>query len=137
MNRKPLVASVILLFIAAFSFSQTDGVATSTSLRDEVRVLRDQVEKSTALTAYLQSRILELCDGAQEALVVAAANRREAARFERNRTGLERMVEARRAELAKPEATPMIRLPADLTGAQAEDALARERSRLAANRSAL
>jgi len=132
------IVLLMLLFmmtspIAAQRVSSQDQ---SVSLK-QLRQLRRQTEKNRLLSKEARSRILKLCDDADESLRKAIDNRRSAAAFERERGGIESRVRALQADLAAPEQRPRLGLPKNASVSAAEDALARERSRLAANRLAL
>jgi len=119
--------------IAAQKLSSRDQ---SVSLK-QLHQLRRQTEENKLLSEDARSRILKLCDDADDSLRKAIDNRRSAAAFERERGGIERRVKALQADLVSPEQRPRLGLPKKATVSTAEDALARERSRLAANRLAL
>jgi len=104
---------------------------------EQVQKLRQETEQSTILAEDVRSRVLEFCDIATAVLETAADNRAAAAAFERDRAGVSRTERNLRADLERPERRPRLDLPAKATVTQAEDALARERARLAADRSAL
>jgi potassium efflux system protein len=104
---------------------------------EEICSLRDRSTENAALGAELRTRIVKEYDEAIRTLEAAAVNRAEAVDSERQRAGVARQVEALRAELSRPEPQPHLPLPDDATTEQAEGALARERSRLEATRSAL
>jgi potassium efflux system protein len=126
-----------MLMLASPAFAQsTTGQDDDVSL-SQVRGLRTATERDRALEDDLRSQILEFYDSAISSLEKAANYRAAAADFERERSGVGRVVANLRSQLEQPERQPRLPLPADPTVAQAEDALARERARLAANRSAL
>jgi potassium efflux system protein len=103
----------------------------------EAQQLRSQAEADAALSEELRNRIVKLYDDAIGFLEAAAADEASVRRFKRERAGVGRIVEALRAELDRPAPEPRLDLPKNATVAQAEGALARDRSRLAAARSAL
>jgi potassium efflux system protein len=103
----------------------------------EVRSLRQDVADDSAMEEKLRQHILKLYDSAISSLETAADNRAAAESFERDRANVGRMVEALRSDLARPEPPPRFDRPEDFTVEQTGAALARERSRLAANRDAL
>jgi potassium efflux system protein len=131
-----LLGVVLLLSTIPVSAQHQGDQEDKVSL-SQVSRLRAETERSSALGKELQKQILELYDGALSSLQAAADNRAAAADFERDRAGIDRSVARLRDELEKPERPPHIQRPAQPTVAQAEDALARERARLAANRKAL
>ena len=104
---------------------------------EEVRALREQTEGNAALGEDLQGRILEALDAAIGSLEAAAADQARAAGFDRERAQASGMVEALDAELRRAVREPRVNLAESATTEQVEAALARERSRLAAYRSAL
>ena len=104
---------------------------------DEIRTLRDQAAGNAALDAELQAWILERYDDAIGALEAAAVDKAALERFATERAGVGSLVEALRHELGRPDPEPRLTLSEGATAGQAEAALARERSRLAAHRSAL
>jgi potassium efflux system protein len=103
----------------------------------QVRQLRLETEASEDLPEEVRVQVLEVLEAAIGKLLQADDNRAAARGFERDRAGIDRKVAALRAELEKPESAPQVPRSASRTVARAEDALARERSRLAANRAAL
>jgi len=128
----------VLLLLSTLSVSaQTTAGQEDTVSSSEVRRLRAETEKDPALADDLRTQILDLYDSAISSLEKAADNRAAARNFESERSGIDRMVADLRAELEKPERQPRLSLPEDPSVAQAEDALARERARLSANRSTL
>jgi potassium efflux system protein len=104
---------------------------------DEILSAREQVESNATLDDELRTRILQLYDSAISSLQTADAHKEDAISYERERSGVSRMVEALRAELQRPEREPRLDLPREATVEQAEAALARERAGLSANRNAL
>ena len=134
-------SSVVIVFVGLLIASPVSS-QTARSTREEVTLervhrLRAETEKDPTLAEDLRTQILELYGIGVGSLETAANNRAAASDFERERSGIDTIVRSLRAELEKPEQTPQIRQSSDLTVAQAEDALTRERARLAANRSAL
>jgi potassium efflux system protein len=104
---------------------------------DEIRRLREQVADNDRLSDELRSNILGHYDRAINSLEAATAHVDDVRRFEQDRIAIGRMVEDLRAELGRPEQPPRIDMPPGAGVEIAETALERERSRLAANRSAL
>jgi len=103
----------------------------------EVRSLRQDVADDSAMEEKLRQHILKLYDSAISSLETAADNRAAAESFERDRANVGRMVDSLRTDLAGAEPAPRVEVSNEFTVEQAEAALARERSRLAAHRDAL
>jgi len=137
LTRSRIVLALLLLLSALPVFAQTATEQENSVSLSQVRQLRAETEENSALAEGLRTQVLELFGGAISSLESAADNRAAAAAFEQERSGIDHMVESLRAELEKPERRPQLSLPANPTVAQAEDASARERARLAANRSTL
>jgi len=134
-RKTALVVSAVLVTLWSFTALAQTGQperATITELRD----LRGATE-SAELPDELRTRIVELYDAAISALETAENNRAAAASFERNRKDVDRMVAELRTELDRPMPRAGLDLPEGFNVPQIEDALTRERSRLAANISAL
>ena len=123
---------VTLWSFAALAQTGQPERATITELRD----LRGKAE-SAELPDELRTRIVEFYDAAISALEIAENNRAAAASFERDRKDVDRLVAELRTELERPIPKAGLDLPDGFNVLQIEDALARERSRLAANVSAL
>ncbi|MFV2071946.1 MAG: mechanosensitive ion channel domain-containing protein [Thermoanaerobaculales bacterium] len=131
-------ALALLLMVSALPvFAQTESPQDGGVSLRQLRQLRSETEGNRALADDLRAQILEIYQVAISSLETAADHRTSAAAFERERAGVDRLVRNLRADLERPERRPRIELPAKPTVEQAEDALARERARLAANRSAL
>ena len=137
LTRSRIVIAFVTLLIATSVSGQTASSNQDEVNPQRIRQLRAETEKDRALADDLRTQILELFDVAMSSLEKAANNRAAAVAFERDRAGIGDIIESLRIELEKTEQTPQIRRPANPTVAQAEDALARERARLAASRSAL
>jgi potassium efflux system protein len=137
LNRSRIVLALLLTLSALPVFAQTTAVEEDKFSLAQVRRLRAETEGDRALADDLRTQILELYDIAISSLEKAANNRATGAAFERDRAGIDRVVARLRDELEKPERLPQLALPTNPTVAEAEDALARERARLAANRTAL
>jgi potassium efflux system protein len=133
-QRSRVLLGVLLLLSTLPVSAQTTAGQEDTVSSSEVRRLRAETEKDRALADDLRTQILDLYDSAISSLEKAADNRAAALNFERERSGIDRMIADLRAELEKPERQPRLPLPEDPSVAQAEDALARERARLSANR---
>jgi hypothetical protein len=136
-QRSGVLLGVLLLLSTLPVSAQNTAGQEDTVSSSEVRRLRAETEKDRALADDLRTQILDLYDSAISSLEKAADNRAAALNFERERSGIDRMVADLRAELEKPERRPRLALPKDPSVAEAEDALARERARLSANRSTL
>ncbi len=137
LTRSRVVVALLISLMALPVSAQTASQQENTVSLQQVRQLRAETEKNSALADDLRTQILELYDSAINSLKNAADNRAAAVAFERDRAGVGRMERNLHADLERPERRPLLELPADPTVAQAEDALARERARLTANRSAL
>jgi potassium efflux system protein len=132
------IASILFAFLnAPLALAQSSQGENDQVSLSEIRQFRAQTEIASSLADDLRARILELCDAAEMSLQKAADNREAAAGFERGREDIDRLVANLRSQLEQPERQAALPLAADPTIAQAEDALARERARLSANRSAL
>jgi potassium efflux system protein len=103
----------------------------------EFRQLRQRSEVQIELSDDLRTQIIDLYDAAIAALETAAENKAAAQAFERDRKGVDRLEAELRSELDTPIPPPKLALPDNPTVRQAEEALERERSRLAAKVSAL
>ncbi len=136
-TRSRIVLALLLLLSALPVFAQTVSEQEDSVSLSQVRQLRAETEKDSALADDLRAQVLELYDNAISSLESAAGNRAVIVAFERERAGVGRLERSLRADLERPERRPQLESPADPTVAQAEDGLARERARLAANRSAL
>jgi potassium efflux system protein len=132
--RTTAVVTVVLIAVSAAAPAQsgrTDSVSAA-----EIRSLRATTE-SAELSGELRARILETLDAAAAAVEIADDNRAAAQSYEQERSAVGRMVSELRAELESRIPPPVLDLGENPTVAQAEDALARERARLAANVTAL
>ena len=137
LNRSRIVLALLLTLSALPVFAQTTAEEEDKVSLAQVRQLRAETEGDRALADDLRTQILELYDVAISSLEKAANNRATATDFERDRAGIDRRVANLRSDLEEPERRPQLPLPANPTVAQGEDAMARERARLTANRSAL
>jgi potassium efflux system protein len=135
LERFALCLAIALLPLAAAA--QTAGTAEEGLDPNQIRSLREQAEKNSALGEGTRARVVQLYDEALASLDTASARVAEADRLERERGGVGRMVDNLRAELEQPERSARLNLPRNPTVQQAEGALARERARLAANLTAL
>ncbi len=132
------VTLVLLLVVAALpTQAQTGNPQDQNVDLEQIRRLRGQTEKNTELSEDVRSSVLRFCDLSTNSLQTAADNRAASAALERDRSGVDKMVRNLRADLERPQRRPRVELPENSTVTQAEDALAREKARLAANRSAL
>jgi potassium efflux system protein len=131
------VVGLLVLLFALPASAQTSTAQKDSVTLPQVRQLRAETERDRSLSDELRKQILDYYDSASGSLEKAADFDAAAAGFEGERSGIDRMVTNLRSQLEKPERQPSLPLPANPTVAQAEDALARERARLAANRSAL
>ncbi|MCZ6779957.1 MAG: mechanosensitive ion channel [Acidobacteria bacterium] len=132
-----LMICVLAALVPLGAIAQTEEAPERRLDLREVRTLRQQIEKNTALDEELQVRILKLYDETIGALGTAKSDLAQAARFDRERSGVSRIAETLRTELDRSQPEPQVRLPENATAEQAEDALARARSRLGANRAVL
>jgi len=103
----------------------------------QVRRLKSRAERNAALSDELRSRVFKFCDNAMDSLHVAAENRAAVNEIQNERRGVDNLVRTVRESLDRPERQAEIRLAENATVELAEETLARERARLAANRSAL
>jgi potassium-dependent mechanosensitive channel len=129
--------AVLVLFLAMDRpiFAQTPQQEKVT--KAELRELNARVDKDLNLSEELRSRITELLDGAIAALENTDNNLAAKASSDRDRRGVDRMEADLKVELDRRRPKPRLALPENPTMSQAEDAVARERARLAANVSAL
>ncbi|MEN8163776.1 MAG: hypothetical protein ABFS37_06585, partial [Acidobacteriota bacterium] len=104
---------------------------------NEVRQSRSRVVDNAAIDESVRLQTVDLYDQAVSLLETAAIREAEAVADDHERDGIGRLAEALKETLAQPERPAHRVLPETSTADQAEDALARERSRLAANRSEL
>ena len=137
LSRSRAVIALLTLCVALPVFGQTSATPDDNVSLSEVRRLRAETEKDRALPDDLRTQILDLYDSAISSLEKAANNSAAARNFESERSSTDQIIADLQAELGKPARQPRLSLPEDPSVAQAEDALARERARLSANRSAL
>jgi len=139
MRSQGLAAALALmaLLLGAPVAAQTGATGDQAVSLEEVRALRAATEDNAALSDELKTQVLALHDEAIRSLEAAAGHKAAATTSERERSEIPGLVERLREELDRPEARPRLDLPDDATVAQVEDALARERARLAAHRTAL
>ena len=136
-TRLRVVVAILMLVLASPAFAQTTTGQDDDVSRAQVERLRAETERDLTLADDLRTRTLELYDVAISSLEKAADFDAAAVGFEGERSGIDRIVANLRAQLDQPERQPRLPLPENPTVAQAEDALTRERARLAANRTAL
>ena len=134
-KRSHFVALAILLAMSLPTLAQT--VQQEKITKAELRELSARVEKQLDLPEELRTRIIELLAAATAALETAENNRATTVTYERERRGVDRRQADLKAELDHRLPRPQLALPEDPSISQAEDAVARERARLAANVSAL
>jgi len=103
----------------------------------ELRELRAKVVSQTELADEIRARVIKLHDSAIAALETAEDNHEATLAFQRDRLGVDRVVADLKQELDEPVLAPQLALPDNATVSQAEDVLARSRSLLAANVTAL
>lgn len=132
-----LAFTVLAALVPLSVFAQDESQREETISVGEVRELRATAEGDVALEEGLRTQILTLLDGAINSLETAARNSAATAVYERDRKGIDRAVATLSADLERAERIPRLPSPENPTVAQAEDALARARARLAANRAAL
>ncbi|RLE35718.1 MAG: hypothetical protein DRJ61_02560 [Acidobacteria bacterium] len=130
-----LLAAV--LCAPVFVMAQTTGTPDRRVDINEVRQSRRQIADNAAIDESVRLRVEELYDKAVSLLETAARHEAEAVAFDRERAGIPRVAEALSERLAQQERPTHRALPENSTLDQVEDALARERSGLAANRSEL
>ena len=123
--------------VPAFVTAQTNSAPDRRLDISEARQSRRQVADNAAIDESVRIRALGLYDQAVSLLETAAMHEAEAVAFDRERGGIARVAEALSEGLAQPERPAHAVLPENSTLDQVEDALARERSGLAANRSEL
>jgi len=138
MNQLPRVAARLLLmtlFCASSGLAQSgiDEVPTAADLRS----FKTTIERNTNPDDQDRAEIIEAIDAALGSLQSVDSNRAATAASNRRRDGVDSRISALRSELDRPAPTAALNLPAHPTPDQAEDALARERARHAANIAAL
>jgi potassium efflux system protein len=127
---------LFFLVLSSSVVGQTEDATEERSDPGEVRSLRAQAETNPTLSEETRARLLQLYDEALVAIDAAAARKVEIGNLDRERVGAGRRIDDLRAEVERPAALPRLDLSPDATVQQAEGALARERARLAANRTA-
>lgn len=136
--RKSLILCLVAMgCVPVFSGAQTDVSLDSGTDIKEVRRARRHVVDNGALDDSVRARALEKFDQAIGLLESAEARIAEAAVYDKERRGVPRMTELLKQSLEKNDRSNRYPLPEDPTLEQAEDVLARERSRLAADRTKL
>lgn len=132
-NTSRLVLAAILC-VPAFLGAQSDGTSDRSTDINEVRRAQRRVANDAALEESLQAQALDFYDQAISLLETVAIREAEAAAFDKERSGIARMTRALEDSLKKAERSTRRLHPENPTSEQVEDALARERSRLAADR---
>ncbi len=135
-SQKKSAIALLVLLVALPLGAQSDSSQPDVSLR-QIRELRAQVTNNASHAEDFRARVIELCDVATGALESAQRNHSAAQASNSERSGIGREMEAIQQRLRQPERVAGIDLPSEATIYQAEDALARERSRLAAHRTAV
>jgi potassium efflux system protein len=139
--KRNLLLACLLVLMAALSLpAAAEAEQEAPERRIDLagtREARAQAEADVSLDEDLRARILELYDAAVGALEAAAGFQDQAEDFAREKDTVAPMVESLRARLSRPDPEPRIDLSENATAEEAESALARERSRLSAHRSAL
>jgi potassium efflux system protein len=136
-TRSMFVVGLLVVLNALPVCAQTTPGQDDTVGFAEVRRLRTKIESDPSLREETRVQILELYDIAIRSLETATDHRAAAEEFSRERGGIDRMVEELQSQLEHPEPTLQLPLSPNPTIEEAEDALARERARFAANRNAL
>jgi len=133
MNQLSRTAALFILwcFLASVGFAQ--AVITEDPTIDDLREFRATTERNLNLDEELQARIFESIDAAIASVEAAEANRATTNALSDRFGAIEPQIEALKADLERPDPVPALNLPENPTVDQAEDALARERSRLTAN----
>jgi potassium efflux system protein len=129
---KPNLFAAVVVVLACLAPTGAPAVEGELPTARDFEQLRAQVEGGR-LTDETARQILDLCDGGIVALKTASANRAATAKLEADRSRIGGEVDDLRAELERFEPRPTLQLPGEATIEQAEDALARARSRLDAN----
>jgi small-conductance mechanosensitive channel len=139
MHGNRLLVALFLLFatLALPALAQTGDAAEKPLDLEEVRELRDRAASDTALSGDVRTRVLELYDGAISSLEAAAASQIQTRNLTREQDGIDNAVQVLRRQLEQPDPDPQLSLPEDATVERAESELARERAKLAAERTAL
>ncbi len=136
-NQLRVILVLLLLMSGMPASGQTEDSQDQTVDLREISKLREDSVENTTLSEEIRSRILELCDLAVAGIETASGHRIAVATFESDRKQVDRQLRNLRADLERHENRPKHQQPEFSTMAEAEDALARERARLKANRSKL
>lgn len=138
MVKKGLKIALMFFMAAALPLSaQTENQDDQGVSLEQIDQLRSESEADATLSEETRSHILELCDLASSSLLSATDHRANVSASESDRKGIDRQLKNLRTDLARHDNRPQPKVPAYSTLAKAEDALARERARLKANRAAL
>jgi potassium efflux system protein len=127
-----LVLAIVVSWPLASHTAETDGVTI-----EGLQELKAKAEADSGITGGLRDQIVKLCDDGIAALESAESDRAAAIDYARDRDGVDRQIANLKAELEQQQPPPRLHLPENPTVEEAEDALARERARLAANLAAL
>jgi len=128
---------LILFFLPLPSLAQTEVDPQRRLNLKEIQEVRDQIAANAALNEDLQRRVLDLYDEAIGFLEAAAADETQAIDLDRRAAETASLITALEAELGRPAARPRMNIPERASTEYVEGELARERSKLAANRNAL
>lgn len=132
------VTLVLLLAVVAIPvLAQTGDLQDQKVDLEQVRQLRSQAENNSVLSENVRSAVLKFCDDSIDSLQRAIDNRAAEAAYKRDLGGVDSQVRNLRAAIEQSERHLHLDLPENSTVDHANDALAREQARLAANRSAL
>ncbi|MCZ6779048.1 MAG: mechanosensitive ion channel [Acidobacteria bacterium] len=139
MKRCVRVVAVGLFFLALWTpaFLQAEDASEERLEIAEVQRLKEQALNQADLDEDLGTRIQTLYDEAIGFLESRVNRESEKARFERERTDIDRQVESNRAGSGRADPLSGAELPEYRSVEEAKGALERERSRLEAYRSAL
>jgi len=133
-----LKIALMFFLVAALPLSaQTENQGDEGVSLEQIDQLRGESEADATLSEETRSHILELCDLASSSLLSATDHRANVTTSESDRKGIDRQLKNLRTDLARHDNRPQPSVGAYSTLAKTEDALARERARLKANRAAL
>jgi potassium efflux system protein len=137
MKRTTTITAAVVTVSVWASLAAAQSATADDPTLEELRTLQAAAERDAGLNEELQTRIIDLYDQAIASLEDADGHRSAAAAFERDRARVDQLIADLKAELDQPAPTPELTLGDAPTVEEAEDAVARERSRLAANMAAL